>query len=177
MIFVTVGTHNQGMDRLVRKMDELASRLGEEVVIQRGHTTYEPHYARSFAFTAFEEMIALTRNARVVVTHDGAAAMMIALKYAKPTVVVPRQFRYREHLYQNKMELALELAAAGLVTVVYEVNDLEEAVARAAPPKAPLDSRRDGLVAALRQYLETLEPRENAKGLIARRAPGKGRLK
>ncbi len=38
MIFVTVGTHHQGFDRLVQAADELAAELDEQVVIQRGVT-------------------------------------------------------------------------------------------------------------------------------------------
>jgi len=40
MIFVTVGTHDQGFERLVKKMDEIAGQIDEEVVIQVGYTDY-----------------------------------------------------------------------------------------------------------------------------------------
>ena len=44
MIFVTVGTHEQQFDRLVKKVDELKGRnlIREQVVIQTGFSTYEP---------------------------------------------------------------------------------------------------------------------------------------
>ncbi|MDI6655433.1 MAG: beta-1,4-galactosyltransferase, partial [Candidatus Hydrothermarchaeota archaeon] len=42
MIFVTVGTHNQSFERLVKKADEIAGKIGEKVVIQTGHTKYKP---------------------------------------------------------------------------------------------------------------------------------------
>ena len=38
MILVTVGTHVLGFDRLVKKMDEIASKIDEEVIIQIGNT-------------------------------------------------------------------------------------------------------------------------------------------
>ena len=48
MILVTVGTHPQGFDRLVRPMDELAALLEEEVIIQFGSSSYEPSTPGAF---------------------------------------------------------------------------------------------------------------------------------
>ena len=44
MIFVTVGTHEQPFNRLIKYMDQFAMRmeLGEDVIIQTGYSTYEP---------------------------------------------------------------------------------------------------------------------------------------
>ena len=44
MIFVTVGTHEQPFNRLIKKIDELKKNgiIQEEVIIQTGFSTYEP---------------------------------------------------------------------------------------------------------------------------------------
>ncbi len=46
MIFVTVGTHEQPFNRLVKKIDDLKRDgvITEEVLIQTGFSTYEPKY-------------------------------------------------------------------------------------------------------------------------------------
>ena len=46
MIFVTVGTHEQPFNRLIKYMDQFAMRmeLGEDVIIQTGYSTYEPKH-------------------------------------------------------------------------------------------------------------------------------------
>ena len=48
MIFVTVGTHEQPFDRLVKYIDELVKvgEIKEEVVIQAGYSTYEPVHCK-----------------------------------------------------------------------------------------------------------------------------------
>jgi UDP-N-acetylglucosamine transferase subunit ALG13 len=46
MIFVTVGTHYQGFDRLIRKMDEIAGKIEEDVIMQIGSTQYKPINAK-----------------------------------------------------------------------------------------------------------------------------------
>ena len=41
MIFVTVGTHPDQFDRLIRKIDTIAPKIKEKIVIQRGFTKYQ----------------------------------------------------------------------------------------------------------------------------------------
>lgn len=47
MVFVTVGTHEQQFDRLVKAVDDLKAdgTLDEPVYIQTGYSTYEPSTA------------------------------------------------------------------------------------------------------------------------------------
>ena len=46
MIFVTVGTHEQQFNRLIKYVDELKGSgvITEEVIMQTGFSTYEPKY-------------------------------------------------------------------------------------------------------------------------------------
>ena len=46
MIFVTVGTHEQSFNRLLKKIDELKKDgiIQEDVIMQTGFSTYEPKY-------------------------------------------------------------------------------------------------------------------------------------
>lgn len=48
MIFVTVGTHEQPFNRLIKKIDELKQdgTIEEDVIIQTGFSTYEPKYCQ-----------------------------------------------------------------------------------------------------------------------------------
>lgn len=67
MIFVTIGSAVKGIEftRLIMKMDEVASRLDEEVVMQIGAVPYEPH-ACFFPFTKLAiEHWKLVQNSRL----------------------------------------------------------------------------------------------------------------
>ena len=59
MIFVTVGTHEQQFNRLVKKIDELKREnvIQEEVFIQIGFSDYEPKYCEWKKLIPYEEMI------------------------------------------------------------------------------------------------------------------------
>lgn len=158
MILVTVGTHPQGFERLVRAADELAASLDERVVIQYGASGYIPQRAEGFRFTAGQEMERLTAEARLVVTHAAAGAIILALQQGKPLVLVPRLKRYREHLDDHQTQLARALhdqrraiavfdpSAAALAQAVRQIGEIAS---------APADA--SGLVDALRVRLAAWE--------------------
>jgi beta-1,4-N-acetylglucosaminyltransferase len=118
MILVTVGTHPQGFDRLVKAADELAAEFNEPVMIQYGSSTYQPRNAQGFSFETSQRMAELTREARVVVTHAAAGAIILGLQSAKPLVVVPRLKQFNEHIDDHQKQLAKALSTQRKVIAV-----------------------------------------------------------
>lgn len=122
LILVTVGTHNQGFNRLVQSADALAAELDERVVIQRGSSTYEPCCAELFQMTTNEHMAQLTQAARLIVTHAGAGSIILAMTHQKPLVLIPRLKRLGESLDDHQWHHARALAEQGRAVVVDEVS-------------------------------------------------------
>ena len=120
MILVTVGTHDQQFDRLVKGADQLASQLEESVIIQRGCSNYEPAYAESFKWTSSQQMELLTGESRLVISQASAGAVIHAIQKEKPLVLVPRLKRYQENHNDHQLQLAQALEDAGRVVVVLE---------------------------------------------------------
>ena len=58
MIFVTVGTHEQPFNRLIKKIDNLVKNdfIKEKVMIQTGFSTYKPKYCQYQSMISFKEM-------------------------------------------------------------------------------------------------------------------------
>lgn len=127
MIFVTVGNHNQGFERLVKKMDEIAEKINEKVIMQIGHTNYKPANAEYFTFIEnFEEIIRLNREARVVVSHAGAGSILTALEHKTPVIIVPRLKKFYEHMDDHQLEIAEAMSENQRVKVVYDIDCLED---------------------------------------------------
>ena len=156
MILVSVGTHNQPFDRLVRKMDELAPGLGDKVLIQRGYSNYLPKNAESFDFVEGERWTSLLEEARLIVCHGGATTLMNVVRMGKSAVVVPRRRHLREHIYDREGELAEALAERGLVSVVYDVEMLEAALRIPPPRRERFESSRLELIERMRAYMDSL---------------------
>jgi beta-1,4-N-acetylglucosaminyltransferase len=152
LIFVTVGMHPGGFQRLVKQMDEVAGRIDEEVIMQIGGTKYTPRNAKYFGFATEQEMKELFRKARVVVGHGGVGTILDVLQEGKPLVVVPRLKKYGEHIDDHQLLLLQELERDGRVTPVYEVEKLEEALVgvELEPPQLAKDKR---LVNFLKKYI------------------------
>ena len=72
MIFVTVGTHEQPFNRLVKKVDELVAQgdIKEKVIIQTGFSTYKPNHCDTHKMMSFNEMQQTLKDARINVFED-----------------------------------------------------------------------------------------------------------
>lgn len=106
MIFVTVGTHEQQFNRLIKKIDELKKDgiIEDEIVMQIGYSTYEPQYCEWKKLLSYGEMEQMYKKADIIITHGGPASFMKALELGKTPIVVPRQVKYDEHINDHQVE-------------------------------------------------------------------------
>ena len=111
MIFVTVGTHEQPFNRLIKEVD-IAKKNGlidDEVIIQKGYSSYSPSYCNWKDFFSYEEMEYYIDNAEKIVTHGGPATFMKVISKGKIPIVVPRLLEHGEHVNNHQLEFAREV--------------------------------------------------------------------
>ena len=106
MIFVTVGTHEQSFNRLIEYMDHWAKGVEEEVIIQTGVSSYEPVNCKWQQYFKQQEMYDLIEQARIVITHGGASSYIDVLQRGKIPIVVPRLYKYHEHVNDHQLEFS-----------------------------------------------------------------------
>lgn len=125
MIFVTVGTHEQQFNRLVEYMDKWAAVHDEEVVIQSGYSTYEPRKAKWSKIFPYQKMVELVKEARIVITHGGPSSFIMPLQIGKVPIVVPRQYKYNEHVNNHQLKFCREIQnRMGTIVVVEDIEKL-----------------------------------------------------
>lgn len=109
MIFVTVGTHEQGFERLIKKVDDLVKdgKIKEDVVMQIGFTQYKPKYCKWQKLFPYSEMKEMVQKARIVITHGGPASFIMVLQEGKTPIVVPRMAKYNEHVNDHQVDFSL----------------------------------------------------------------------
>lgn len=132
MIFVTVGTHEQPFNRLIKKMDDLvaSSEIKEKVVIQYGFSTYEAKHCEMHKMMSFDEMQQHFKDARIVITHGGPSSFVEALQYGKVPIVVPRQLKFNEHVNNHQVEFTKLIAnRMNNIIPVYDIDKLGETIA------------------------------------------------
>ncbi len=153
MIFVTVGTHTQGFERLVMAVDDLAGckKFKEAFVMQIGNTKYEPKNCKWFRFESFEKILELNKTATAVITHAGAGCIITAMRFKKPIIVVPRYRKFGEHVNDHQCDLAAALDANGKAVALYDTCELEGAFERVKKLRQEEESSK--LVERLKKYL------------------------
>ena len=105
MIFVTVGTHEQQFDRLIKAADQVkgTGKIQEDLIIQTGYCRYEPKYADARQWLPYAEMAETVRKARIVITHGGPSSFMMPLQLGRIPVVVPRSKAFGEHVNDHQI--------------------------------------------------------------------------
>lgn len=126
MIFVTVGTHEQPFNRLVKQVDILKcdGQIKEDVVIQTGYSTYGPKYCTWEKLFPYQKMQQYVNEARIVITHGGPSSFLMPLQMGKVPVVVPRKREFHEHV--NNHQSAFSNAVAGRTGMIIVVEDIHQ---------------------------------------------------
>ena len=127
MIFVTVGTHEQPFNRLIKAVDELKRDgvITEDVMMQTGFSTYEPRYCKWSKLISYQDMVKNVENARIVITHGGPASFIMPLQIGKTPIVVPRQHKFEEHINDHQVEFARNVVERmGTIILVEDIEKL-----------------------------------------------------
>ena len=122
MIFVTIGTHPDQFDRLVRRIDEIDHKIKEKIIIQRGFTKYIPKNVESFTFA--DNLEPYLNEARLVISHSATSLLEFVLKNKKPIITVPRQKKFKEHINDHQVEFALFLKERYGVEAILDVTKI-----------------------------------------------------
>lgn len=131
MIFVTVGTHEQPFNRLVKKVDDLVAHgnIKEKVIIQTGFSTYNANHCEAHKMMSFDEMQQALKDARIVITHGGPSSFIEALQFGKVPIVVPRRQEYNEHVNDHQVDFTklIEKRMNNIIPV-YDIDQLSETI-------------------------------------------------
>lgn len=131
MIFVTVGTHEQQFNRLIKCVDEMVGNhvIDDQVIIQTGYSDYEPVNCTWRKLYSFDEMNRLVNEADIVITHGGPSSIFMPLQIGKIPIVVPRQKKYDEHVNNHQYEFVQFISKTQrMILPVWEIEDLQDTI-------------------------------------------------
>jgi UDP-N-acetylglucosamine transferase subunit ALG13 len=146
MIFVTVGTHEQPFNRLLKKIDDLCSQkiIDEEVIVQTGYSTYNLKNCTGQQFLPYAQMWENVRRARIIITHGGPSSFIMPLQIGKVPIVVPRQAKFDEHVNNHQLDFANSVAARKKnIIVVDDISELADDILHYDVIKEKLNNRLD----------------------------------
>jgi UDP-N-acetylglucosamine transferase subunit ALG13 len=154
LIFITVGSHHQGFERLLKKIDELArDKVISDVFVLTGYSDYQPEYCPYTQFVGFNDFQDLIKKSSIVITHAGSGSILNALLHNKPTIAVPRLKKFGEHTNDHQLQLIKILEKEGKIIAVYDIGDLENAIGKAATFKPKMPNRESKIIELIEEYL------------------------
>lgn len=132
MIFVTVGTHEQQFDRLIKEVDRLKKEnlIQDEVFIQTGYSNYIPKYCEWEKIISYEKMNQLIEKSDIIITHGGPATFMGVIAKGKVPIVVPRQKKFGEHVNDHQIEFVEKVINIYNLTVITNISDLMACISK-----------------------------------------------
>lgn len=131
MIFVTVGTHEQGFERLIKEIDRLKKEniIKEDVIIQKGYTEYEPKFCQTYDLIDYDKLQNYLEQARIIITHGGPASFIAPLSIEKKPIVVPRQKQFEEHVNDHQVDFVKQVVARNNSLIpIYDIKDLKDKI-------------------------------------------------
>jgi len=137
MIFVTIGTHPDQFDRLIRRIDEIAPLIKEEIIVQKGFTKYIPKNVKYFEFT--DKMDEYYKNARLVIAQSATSLIEFILRYGKPVITVPREAKYKEHINDHQVEFAEYFSKKSGVLIIRDMEKITPELLKTYNKKTKLD--------------------------------------
>ncbi len=131
MIYVTVGTHEQPFNRLIRCIDDLKGKgiIEEEVIIQNGFSDYEIKNCRHKNLFDQNDMLMNYEAARLIIMHGGPSSIIQSLQAGKVPIVVPRQKKFGEHINDHQLEFCRAVSKRyNNIILVEDIDDLENTI-------------------------------------------------
>lgn len=132
MVFVTIGSQPQDFSRLLNEVSKLVDdgSIQDEVYMQIGLSNFQSN-SNSISCTSFlsqKEMNMMMKNASYVITHGGVGSILLALKYEKKVIAVPRLKKFREHMNDHQLDIIERFAEKKLLVGICNISNLKEAV-------------------------------------------------
>lgn len=156
MILVTVGTEKFPFDRLMRWIDALIKQgflqlEQEDIVIQCGSCNFLPDGVKAYSLLPEDQFRKFISQARLIIGHCGEGTINILEEISKPYILVPRSYRFQEHVDDHQVELAKVLQPIG-IPIAWSPGDLVRFLA--SPHHVPYSVAPESKMASLCQLLE-----------------------
>ena len=117
MIFVSVGVG--GSEEIVKKVDEIAQKLNEEVFIVLGNTKYVPKNCKWVI--SVPTIIPYVKKSHLVITHGGAGTIFECLNNGARIITIAKR-----HADDHQTDIIAELESRGYIINCPDINDLEK---------------------------------------------------
>lgn len=159
MILVTVGTEHYPFNRLMNWIKVLQQHqlIQEEVIVQYGSCTNLPTKANHYQTLKADQFAELVQAARLVISHCGEGSLLLLEELEKPYILVPRSYKFKEHVDNHQVEMAIALAETGRA-IAWSLGDVVRFLNAPAVPVALSSTTATALCEKLNNLCLSIQP-------------------
>lgn len=171
MIVVILGSQKFQFNRLLEALDKLVGSgvLGDELLVQAGHSDYRPRHYEAVDFLPKPELDAAIDRAELIISHGGTGAIITALKSGTKVIAVPRNSDFHEHVDNHQHQIVSMFARLDLIEACENPADLGEAIEKArATTYRQFEPNTEVFLAALRQDIDRLGAQARVRKRVKR---------
>lgn len=166
LILVQLGTHELEFPRMLQLIEKCIDEgiINEKVIVQRGNTKYQSDKMEFVEYLSYEEMEALTKEARYILTHGGTGSIITSIRHGKKVVAFPRLKKYNEHNDDHQEEILNVMESQGYIKVCHDGDDLAQIIKDLDhfEPKV-FSSDNSKMIGILRNFIDGIETRHTKK--------------
>jgi len=159
MILVLLGTFPTAFKRPLLEIETLCEdgTIAEEIIVQNGYTTIESKHQVFRPFIPPDELDALYKKARLIITHAGTGSIIKGLKLYKKVIAIPRLAKYGEVVDDHQLEILNEFAKMNYIMPWQENVSLKSILSAAAHfSPSPYISNKENIINYLTNYVDSL---------------------
>jgi UDP-N-acetylglucosamine transferase subunit ALG13 len=132
LIYVSVGNHFMGFERLLRMADNAARKSSVQWFAQIGCSSFLPEGMTYERFIPYRKSFEYIRNAACVISHAGIGTIINAERCGTPIIIVPRKKSLGEHTNDHQKEISSMLLSEPRpgVFVMDDLAGLEKVLAQ-----------------------------------------------
>lgn len=155
-IFVTVGSVKP-FDRLMKEIDYLSYNKNYNFIVQTGDSKYNFKNKNIIhkPFFSYSDFLDEIHKADIIITHDGMGTILNIIQFQKKCVIVPRQKKYGEVVYEQ--EDVSEILETRDVRIVKDVKMLKQGIIKATPIKPNTSDTFNYFKTNLNNYIKKIK--------------------
>lgn len=128
LIFASVGSRFP-MDRLLNSLEiaiQAQSQLSADA--QVGMSSFKSNAIRTTQTISAKEFERAVDKCDIFISHAGMGNVLLAAKFNKPLIIMPRQACFSEHINDHQIDTAEALASRPSIFVANDASELEDAI-------------------------------------------------
>jgi len=114
------------MDRLIDCLDSVAAKNPDlSIKAQIGNSNFSSTHLQSTQWCDANEFEKSVRECDLLVSHAGMGNILLAARYKKPIIIMPRRADLKEHINNHQIGTATALANKSFIHIANNCEELE----------------------------------------------------